>query len=51
MDYLPMDGKQGYVTQGNQLAIEREGSFTKFASFDEQLLLRLVWTLRDFHMA
>ena len=48
MDYLRMDGKQGYVTYGNQLAIEREGSFTKFASFNEELLLSPVWTLQDF---
>ena len=30
MDYLRMDRKQGHVTSGNQLAIEREESFQNF---------------------
>ena len=39
MDYLRMDGKRGHVTCGNQLAIERQESFQKFASLEEELLL------------
>ena len=39
MDYLQMDGKQGHVTCGNRLAIEREESFQKFESLEEELLL------------
>ena len=34
-----MDGKQGHVTCGNRLAIERQESFQKFASLEEELLL------------
>ena len=36
-----MDGKHGHVTCGNWLAIERQESFKKFASFEEGLLLGL----------
>ena len=39
MDNLRMDGKRGHVTCGNQLAIERQESFQKFASLEEELLL------------
>ena len=41
MDYMysRMDRKRGHVTCGNQLAIEREESFKKFASFKVELLL------------
>ena len=38
MDYLRMDGKRGHVTCGNRSAIERQESFQKFASFEEELL-------------
>ena len=38
MDYLRMDGKRGHVTCGNRLAIERQESFKKFASLEEELL-------------
>ena len=51
MDYLRMDGKRGHVTCGNRLAIERQESFQKFASLQEELLLpsaRPVGTLQDF---
>ena len=34
-----MDTKQGHMTCGNRLAIEREGSFQKFASFEEEFHL------------
>ena len=34
-----MDRKRGHVTCGNRLAIEREESFKKFASFEEELHL------------
>ena len=38
-----MDWKRGHVTCGNRLAIERQESFQKFASFEfeEELLLCL----------
>ena len=36
-----MDGKRGHMTCGNRLAIEREESFQKFASLEEELLLCL----------
>ena len=36
---LTMDGKRGHVTYGNRLAIERQESFKKFASLEEELLL------------
>ena len=36
-----MDGKRGHVTCGDWLAIEREESFKKFASLEEELLLCL----------
>ena len=39
MGYLRMDGKRGHVTCGNRLAIERQESFQKFASLEEELLL------------
>ena len=39
MDYLRMDGKRGHVTSGNRSAIERQESFQKFASLQEELLL------------
>ena len=39
MDYLRMDRKRGHVMCGNRLAIEREESFQKFASLEEELLL------------
>ena len=39
MDYLRMDGERGHVTCGNRLAIERQESFQKFASLEEELLL------------
>ena len=51
MNYLRMDGKRGHVTCGNRLAIERQESFQKFASLQEEVLLRLlrpVGTLQDF---
>ena len=50
MNYLRMDGKRDHVTCGNRLAIERQESFQKFASLEEELLL-LLWpvrTLQDF---
>ena len=45
-----MDGKRGHVMCGNWLAIERQESFQKFASLEEDLLalLRPVGTLQDF---
>ena len=39
MDYLRMDEKRGHVTCGNRLAIQRQESFQKFASLEEELLL------------
>ena len=39
IDCSRMDGKRGHVTCGNRLAIEREESFQKFASLEEELLL------------
>ena len=51
MDYLRMDGKRGHVTCGNRLAIERQESFQKVASLEEELLLQsaqaCVGTLQD----
>ena len=41
MDYLGMDGKRSHVTCGNRLVIEREESFQKFPSLEEELLLCL----------
>ena len=38
MDYLRMDGKRGHVTCGNRLTIERQESFQKSASLEEELL-------------
>ena len=45
-----MDGKRGHATCGNQLAIERQESFQKFASLEEKIsaLLRPVGILQDF---
>ena len=54
MDYLRMDGKRGHVTCGNRLAIERQESFQKFASFQEELLLpspQACWDPTRFRMA
>ena len=54
MDYLRMDGKRGHVTCGNQLAIERQESFKKFASLEEELLLpsaQACWDPTRFRMA
>ena len=39
MDNLRMDEKRGHLTCGNRLAIERQESFKKFASLEEELLL------------
>ena len=55
MDYLPvrMDGKRGHVTCGNRLAIERQESFQKFASLQEELLLpsaQVCWDPTRFRM-
>ena len=41
IDCLRMDGKRGHMTCGNRLAIERQESFKKFASLEEELLLCL----------
>ena len=54
MDYLRMDGKQGHVTCGNWLAFERQESFQKFASLQEELLLpsaQACWDHTRFGMA
>ena len=54
MDYLRMDGKRGHVTYGNRLAIERQESFEKFASLEEELLLpssQACWDPTRFRMA
>ena len=54
MDYLRMDGKRGHVTCGNRLAIERQESFQKFASLEEELLLpsaQACWDPTRFRMA
>ena len=54
MDYLRMDGKRGHVTCGNRLAIERQESFKKFASLQEELLLpsaQACWDPTRFRMA
>ena len=54
MDYLRMDGKRGHVTCGNRLAIERQESFQKFASLQEELLLpsaQACWDPTRFRMA
>ena len=52
MDYLRVDGKRGHVTCGNRLAIERQESFQKFASLEEELLLCSgLWDPTRFHMA
>ena len=40
--------ERGHVTCRNWLAIERQESFQKFASLQEELLLRPVGTLQDF---
>ena len=37
-----MDGKRGHVTCGNRLAIERQESFQKFATLQEELLILLL---------
>ena len=42
-----MDGKRGHVTCGNRLEIERQESFQKFASLQEELLLPSAQTCRD----
>ena len=39
--HVRMDGKRGHVMCGNRLAIERQESFQKFASFEEELPLCL----------
>ena len=52
--YLRMDGKLGHVTCGNRLAIERQESFQKFASLEEELLLpsaQACWDPTRFRMA
>ena len=54
MDYLRMDGKRGHVTCGNRSAIERQESFQKFASLEEELLLpsaQACWDPTRFRMA
>ena len=54
MDYLQMDGKRGHVTCGNRLEIERQESFQKFASLQEELLLssaQACWDPTRFRMA
>ena len=54
MDYLRMDGKRGHVKCGNRLEIERQESFQKFASLQEELLLpsaQACWDPTRFHMA
>ena len=54
MDYLRMDGKRGHMTCGNRLAIERQESFQKFASLQEELLLppaQACWDPTKFRMA
>ena len=54
MDYLRMDGKRGHVTCGNRLEIERQESFQKFASLQEELLLpsaQACWGPTRFRMA
>ena len=52
MDYLRMDGKRGHVTCGNRLEIERQESFQKFASLQEELLLCSgLWDPTGFRMA
>ena len=54
MDYLRMDGKRGHVTCGNRLAFERQESFQKFASLQEELLLpsaQPCWDPTRFRMA
>ena len=54
MDYLRMDGKRGHVTCGNRLEIERQESFQKFASLQEELLLasaQACWDPTRFRMA
>ena len=47
-------GKRGHVTRGNRLAIERQESFQKFASLEEELLLpsaQACWDPTRFRMA
>ena len=54
MEYLRMDGKRGHVTCGNRLEIERQESFQKFASLQEELLLpsaQACWDPTRFCMA
>ena len=54
MDHSRMDGKRGHVTCGNRLAIERQESFQKFASLQEELLLpsaQACWDPTRFRMA
>ena len=54
MDYLRMDGKRGHVTCGNRLAIERQESFQKLASLEEELLFpsaQACWDPTRFRMA
>ena len=52
MDYLRMDGKRGHVTCGNRLAIERQESFQKFASLEEELCsAQACWDPTRFRMA
>ena len=52
MDCLRMDGKRGHVTCGNRLEIERQESFQKFASLQEELLLCSgLWDPTRFRMA
>ena len=49
-----MDGKRGHVTCGNRLEIERQESFQKFASLQEELLLpsaQACWDATRFRMA
>ena len=54
MDYLQMDGKRGHVMHGNRLAIERQESFQKFASLEEEILppsAQACWDPIRFRMA
>ena len=54
MNYLRMDGKRGQVVCGNRLAIERQESFQKLASLEEELLLpsaQTCWDPTRFRMA
>ena len=54
LPWIIYDGKRGHVTCGNRLEIERQESFQKFASLQEELLLpsaRACWDPTRFRMA